>query len=113
GKKLWPGGIGGIGRVDEAGIRKETTQKFVDRLVTSHRLSERLAGFRAGRERRELTFKRLREACAVGIAAVEVARDLRIVKTRIEIGEIPFRQHAEARTGTGRRRASCCRHVGP
>ena len=70
-------------------------EQIVERLVALHRLGELRPGVGSVRDRRELALVGLLEGDRVGVAAVEVRLDPRIVDPGIEIGEIPFRQLAE------------------
>ncbi len=95
------GGIDGVAGVEEAGIGREAAEKIVERLVALHRRRELRSRLGSLDERRELALVGLLERQAFGGAAIEVARNLRIIDPGIEIGEVPFRQHAEAAWGTG------------
>jgi len=87
--------------VEEAGIGREPAEKIIERFVALHRRRELRSRIGSLDERRELALKGLLERQAFGGAALEVALDLRIIDPGIEVGEIPFRQHAETAWGTG------------
>ncbi len=97
--------------------------QIVELLVALHRLGERGPGIGPLRERGELALVGFLEGDAVGIGAIEIALDLRIVDPGVEIGEIPFRQRTQTgyRAGGGaglgglfRRNAFCwCGHKLP
>ena len=86
-----------VAGVHEPGIGAEPAHQIVDRLVAPHRFGERRAALRGAGERRELAFVGLLESDTVGIGAVEIALDRRIVEAGIKVGEIPFGQGAELR----------------
>jgi hypothetical protein len=94
-------GIDGVAGVEEAGIGREPAEKVIERLVALHRRHELRSRIGSLDKRRELALKGLLERQAFGGAAIEVALDLRIIDPGIEVGEVPFRQHAEAAWGTG------------
>ena len=93
--------IDGVAGVEEAGIGREPAEKIIERFVALHRRRELRSRIGSLDERRELALKGLLERQAFGGAAIEVALDLRIIDPGIEVGEVPFRQHAEAAWGTG------------
>ena len=109
-------GIDGVAGVDETGIGREPAKQIVERLVALHRLGQRRPGAGPVGERSELTLVGLLEGETFRVGAIEVALHLRVVDPGVEIGEIPFRQRAEAGRGTGfvcssSGGASCwCRH---
>jgi hypothetical protein len=87
--------------VEKPGIRHESAEKIIERLVARDRLGEDRPGVGLLRDRRELALVGLFEGKAFGSAAFEIALDLRIIDPGVEISQIPFRQRAKA--GDGRR----------
>ena len=101
GVELRARGIDGVAGVEEPGIRHESAEKIIERLVARDRIGEHRPGIGLLRERRELTLVGVLEGEAFGSAAFEIAVDLRIIEPGVKISQIPFRQRAEA--GDGRR----------
>jgi hypothetical protein len=95
------GRIDGVAGVEEADIRREPPEKIVERLVALHCRSQRRSRVGLLGERRELALEGLLERQAFSGGAIEVALYLRIIDPGVEVGEVPFRQHAEAARGTG------------
>ncbi len=81
-----------VAGMDQAGVRHQPPDEIVDRLATPHRLGERCAPLRRARHGVELAFVGLLETDAVGVGAIKIALDGRIVEAGIEIVEIPFGQ---------------------
>jgi len=92
-------GIDGVAGVEKPGIGRDAAEQIIQRLVALHRVGERRAGLGTLGERRELALVLPLESEAFGSAALEIAFHLRIIEPGVEIGEIPFRQRAETRSG--------------
>jgi hypothetical protein len=99
GVELRARGIDGVAGVEEPAIGHKPPEKIIERLIALHRLGERRAGVGSFGERCELALVGLLEGQAFGGAVIEIALHLRIIEPGIEIGEIPFRQRAEAVCG--------------
>ena len=97
--------IDGVAGMQEPGIGAEPAHQIVDRLIAAHRFGERRAGLRRARQLGELALVGLLEGDAVGVGAIEIALDRRIVQAGIEVGEIPLGQRPE-RGFCGRRAVS-------
>ena len=81
--------------MDQARIGHDAAEQIVDRLVALDRRASAGAGLRTVAEGGELALVGFLERHALGVGAIEIAGDARIVEARIEVGEIPFRQAAE------------------
>ena len=109
-------GIDGVAGMNEPGIGREPAEKIVERLVALHRLGQHRPRVRLVGERGELALVGLLECNAFHVGAIEIVLYLWIVDPVIEVGEIPFRQRADAGCGAGLGRASSgvafgwCRH---
>ena len=93
--ELGPLRIGGVARIDEAGIGHDPAEEVLDRLVAQHGGAERVCGVLASGEPVELAAVGLGEGLALGLGPGEVAREIRAVHGRVEVGEVPFGQGAE------------------
>ena len=84
--------IDSVAGMQEPGIGAQPPDKIVDRFIAAHRFGERFAGFRRARQLGELALVGLLEGDTVGVGAIEIALDQRIVQAGIEIVEIPLGQ---------------------
>ena len=93
--ELGDGGIGGVAGIEQPGIGDQSAEHVLDRLVAAHRLAERAARIGACGDVGEPALVGLLELEAFGLAALEVALDLRRIHRRIKVDQIPFRQRTE------------------
>ena len=95
--KLGAGRIERVAGVNKAGEGGQPAHAIVDGFVAAHRGGQRRAATGSGSIAGELALIGLLEGGAFGIGAIEIALDRRIVKSAIEIVQIPFRQMTGAR----------------
>jgi len=81
-----------VAGMHQARIGDEPADEIVERLVALDGLRERTPGLGAFGQSGELALVGFLERQALGIGLIEVAGDARILDTRIEVGQIPFRQ---------------------
>ena len=86
-------GIGGVASVDQPGIGREPPKKVIERLIALYCLGQPRC--RSVGQRCELAFIIVLEGEAFSRTAIEIALYPRIIKPRIKIGQVPFRQRAQ------------------
>ena len=106
GVELRARGIDGVAGVDKTGIGREPAEQIIECLEPLHRLGQRRPRVRPPGKRSEPALIGLLEGDTLGIGAIEVAFHPRVIHPGIEVGQIPFRQRAEAGRGTGLVRSS-------
>ena len=108
--------------MNEPGIRAETTRQIIDRLKTADRLCQPATSFRLAGLGCKLPLVGSFKIESFSIKPLKIARDLHGRNTRVQIGQIPFRQRALFRYGSspgrfpglflGLRRLCCLRGLG-
>ena len=93
--KLGSRRVDSVAGMHEAGIGAQPPHEIVDRLVAPHRRGKRRSGPRPTRHLGKLALIGFLKGDTLGVGAVEIALDRRIVEPGIKIAEIPFRQSAK------------------
>src|SRR5207247_4797270 len=93
-------GIGGVASVDQPGIGREPPKKVIERLIAPYCLGQPRSTLRSIGQRCELAFIITLKGETFSRTAIEIALYPRIIKPRIKIGQVPFRQRAQ--TGQAR-----------
>src|SRR5262249_13587824 len=102
--KLGPRRGAGVASIDKARIRDQASDEIVDHLIAVDDIRQALTRAGVARPNGELAFELPFKRNAIRVRPFEVAPYLRRVHSRIQIGEVPFRQ----RTKPGTRFSESC-----
>src|SRR5215467_3859776 len=94
GVELRPLRIDAVAGMNEPGIGDKSAHEIIERLVALHGFGQRGSRARRRRDEIELALVLFFKCNALGIRAVEIPRDLRVIHSPIKISEVPLRQLA-------------------